>query len=194
MPQHNGVSKKMNKKLIDNSRSMLNDADLSQDYWEEVVNTTCYVVNRSSTWTLVDKTPYETWVGKRNSLIHLRLFGCDSFVHIPKERRQKLDNKSKKCIFVEYKDRVKGYKLWNMATRTTLYIRDTIFRESRRTSKTEEVREKKLEKLEFNWNKESHDSNESIESKEEVETQTLVMRKFGQARQHLDRYIPPNFH
>ena len=56
---------------------------------------------------LVDKNPYEAWVGKRPSLTHLRVFGCDSFVHIPKERRQKLDSKSEKCIFIGYKDGVK---------------------------------------------------------------------------------------
>ena len=77
---------------------------------------------------LVDKTAYEVWAGKITSLTHLRVFGCDSFVHIPKERRQKVDSKSGKCIFVRYKDEVKGYKLWNLATRTTVYSRDVIFR------------------------------------------------------------------
>ena len=62
---------------------------------------------------LVNKTPYKAWVGKRTSLAHLKEFVCDAFVHIPKERRQKLDSKSKKCIFVGYNNGVKGYKLWN---------------------------------------------------------------------------------
>ena len=85
-------------------------------------------MNRSSTSALVDKTPYKAWPGKIPSLTHLKVFGCDVFVHIPKERRQKLDNKSEKCIFVGYKDKVKGYKLLNLATRTTVYSRDVIFR------------------------------------------------------------------
>jgi hypothetical protein len=89
---------------------------------------------------------------------------------------------------------VKGYKIWNPNTRTTVYSRDVIFREVGRTSKTEEVREKKPEKLEFNWNKEIHDSNESTEFEEEVETQTPVVRRSGRARKQLDKYSPPNFH
>ena len=68
-------------------------------------------VNILSTSNLADKTPYEAWAGKIPSLAHLRVFGCDPLVHIPKERRQKLDSKSEKCIFVGYKDGVKGYKL-----------------------------------------------------------------------------------
>ena len=69
--------------------------------------------------------------------------------------------------------------MWNPATKTTMYSRDVIFREVRRTSEMEEVREKKLEKLEFNWNKESHDSYELTKSEEEVGTQTSIVRRFA---------------
>lgn len=87
---------------MEKARSMRSDAGLSHDYWVDVVDITCYVVNKSLTSTLVDKTPYEAWDGKRPFLAHLRVFGCDSFMHIPKERRQKLDSKSEKCIFIGY--------------------------------------------------------------------------------------------
>ena len=96
MPQQNGVVERITITVMEKARSMLSDAYLSQDYWVEAVNTTCYVVNRSSMTALVDKTPYEAWDGKRPSLTHLIVFGCDSFVHIPKERRQKLKSKPKK--------------------------------------------------------------------------------------------------
>ena len=44
---------------MEKARSMLNDVGLSQYYWEEVVDTTCYLLKVSTTSTLVDKTPYE---------------------------------------------------------------------------------------------------------------------------------------
>ena len=66
---------------------MLNDESLSQDYWAEAVDTSCYVVNRSLTSALVNKTPYEAWARKGHSLAHLKVFGCYSFVHLPKEKR-----------------------------------------------------------------------------------------------------------
>jgi hypothetical protein len=62
---------------------------------------------------LDDKTPHEVWTGKKPSLTHLRVFGCDAYVHVPKENRSKLDKKDEKCIFIGYKDGLKGYKLWN---------------------------------------------------------------------------------
>ena len=84
MPQRSGVVERMNKTLMEKAKNMLSDARLSQYYWAEVINTACYPVNRLSTSDLVNKTPYEGWAGKNPSLAHLKVFGCDSFVHIPK--------------------------------------------------------------------------------------------------------------
>eukprot|EP01018_Ginkgo_biloba_P037661 Gb_24335 [translate_table: standard] len=75
--------------------------------------TACYLINRSPSSTLGDKTPHEVWCGKKPSLRHLRVFGCEAYVHVPKEKRTKLDYKAQKCIFVGYGDGIKGYKCWN---------------------------------------------------------------------------------
>ena len=41
--------------------------------------------------------------GKKPSIKHLKFFGCDAYVHVPKEKRRKLDNKAEKCIFIAIK-------------------------------------------------------------------------------------------
>jgi hypothetical protein len=40
-----------------------------------------------------------------------------------------LDKKDEKCIFIGYKDGVKGYKLWNPETKKTIYCQAVVFRE-----------------------------------------------------------------
>lgn len=61
-----------------------------------------------------------------------------------------LDKKSEKCIFIRYKDGVKGDKMWNLVKRKEVYSQDVIFREVDATSRIEEVeREKKPEKVAF---------------------------------------------
>jgi hypothetical protein len=52
-------------------------------------------------------TPNEVWSGKNPLVAHLKLFSCDAFVHVPKERRSKLDKKKVKCIFIGYKEGMK---------------------------------------------------------------------------------------
>ena len=44
---------------------------------------------------LDDKTPHEVWSGKKPSRQHLRVFGCDSYVHVPKENRSKMGKRLK---------------------------------------------------------------------------------------------------
>ena len=101
----------MNRTLMEKARSMFNGTGLGQELWAEVVETACYLVNISPSLVLEDKTPHQVWTGKKPSLSHLRVFGCDAYVHVPKQKRTKLDNKSERCIFIGYKDALKGYKI-----------------------------------------------------------------------------------
>ena len=52
-------------------------------------------------------------------------------------KRSKLDNKDEKCIFVSFKDAIKGYKIWNPVTMKIVYSRDVVFREVKNTSRNE---------------------------------------------------------
>ena len=128
-PQKNGVAERMNRTLMEKERSMLSGTGLGQEFWAKAVETACYLVNRSPSSALEDKTPHEVWTGKKPSLSHPRVFGCDAYVHVPKEKRTKLDNKSEMCIFIGYKEGLKGYKFWNPEIRKVVYNRDVVFRE-----------------------------------------------------------------
>ena len=76
----------MNKTLMKKARIMLSGAGLEQKFWAEAITTTCYLINRSPTSALVDKMPMEAWLGHKPSLRHLRVFGCEAYAHVPKEK------------------------------------------------------------------------------------------------------------
>jgi hypothetical protein len=95
---------------MDKGRSMLNGVGIAQELWAEAIDTARYLVNMSPSSASVDMTPHEVWSGKKPLVSHLKLFGCDAFVHVPKEKRSKLDKKEFKCIFIGYKEGMKGYK------------------------------------------------------------------------------------
>jgi hypothetical protein len=118
----------MKRTLMDKAMTMLSDVGLAQELWAEAVATAKYLVNMSPSSMLVNLTPHEVWSGKNPSLSHLKVFGCDAFVHVPREKRIKLDKKSVKCIFIGYREGMKGYKLWDLASRKTMYNRDVVFR------------------------------------------------------------------
>ena len=76
----------------------------------------------------------EAWWGHKPSLRHLRVFGCEAYVHVPKEKRTKLDNKAIKCIFIGYSYGVKGHKLWDPIAQRVFYSRSVLFRETKPSS------------------------------------------------------------
>jgi hypothetical protein len=45
------------------SRTMLNEAGLSDNFWREVVYTTIYILNRGKISVNGEKTPYGLWKG-----------------------------------------------------------------------------------------------------------------------------------
>ena len=65
-------------------------------YPVEVVRTTIYLQN----WTSTNGglSPHELYFGKKLNLAHLRIFGSIAYVHVPKEKRRKLDAKAEKCL------------------------------------------------------------------------------------------------
>ena len=119
----------MNRTLMEKARSMLSGVGLEQRFWAEAVATAFYLVKKSPTSAVVGKTPMEVWSGKKPSIRHLHVFGCEAYAHVPKEKRSKLENKAVKCIFIGYSAGVKGYKLWDPVTSKVLYSRNVIFRE-----------------------------------------------------------------
>ena len=61
-----------------------------------------------------------------------------------------MDTKAEKCIFIDYKDGMKGYKLWNPKTKKIAYSRDVVFREVKDVPKHEFLpRQEEPEKIEF---------------------------------------------
>ena len=84
------------------ARAMLHDQDLPMHLWAEAARTTVYVQNRTPHRVLKNKTPEEVFSDKKVKVSHLRIFGFPVYIHIPKEKRTKLDPSWKKGIFVGY--------------------------------------------------------------------------------------------
>jgi hypothetical protein len=60
---------------------------------------------------------------------HLRIFGCPVYIHIPKDKRTKLDPSSKKGIFVGYSETSKAYRVYVPGNKKIEINRDVIFDE-----------------------------------------------------------------
>ncbi|UYV63153.1 hypothetical protein LAZ67_2003300 [Cordylochernes scorpioides] len=129
-PQQNGSAERENRTLIEAARSMIYAKNMSLKLWAEAVNTATYVLNRTGPTQIEGKTPYELWFDKKPAVDHLRIFGTECFVHVPDEKRRKLDAKSEKGIFVGYCSNKDGYRIWMPNSNKVVTSRDVIFKET----------------------------------------------------------------
>lgn len=64
---------------------------------------------------------------RKPDVSHMRIFGCVAYAHVPNNLRKKLDDKSKKCIFLGYGEQSKAYLLYNPITRKVVINKDIKF-------------------------------------------------------------------
>jgi hypothetical protein len=111
-PQQSGVAELKNITILEVVKTMIHDQDLPMCLREKVATTSVYVQNRLSHSALGLKTPEEMFTGKKPEVSHLKIFGCPVFIHIPKEKKNKLDPLGKKGIFVGYCEVSKAFIIY----------------------------------------------------------------------------------
>ena len=125
-PQQNGVVERANRTIVEAGRTMLLASNLPKSFWAEATATAVYARNRCPTSTLSNKTPYEAWTGRKPEVGHMRVFGCLAYALVT-GKPDKLDAKSKPCIFIGYSSEAKAYRLYDLARRAIIESRDVTF-------------------------------------------------------------------
>jgi transposase InsO family protein len=62
-PQQNGVVERQNRSVQQMARAMMNERDISQTLWVEVVHTSVHILNKAHIRMNNEKTPHELWFG-----------------------------------------------------------------------------------------------------------------------------------
>jgi hypothetical protein len=85
---------------------------------------------------LGSKTSKEMFTGKKPKVSHFKIFGCPVFIHIPKEKRNKLEPSGKKRIFVGYCEVSKAFRIYIPGHRHIEISRDVTFDEEAALNKS----------------------------------------------------------
>lgn len=73
-PEQNGKSERLNRSIVEKARSMISDSGVAKNLWSEAVCAAVYVLNRSPTSTLENKTPAELWYSEKPDVIWMFCF------------------------------------------------------------------------------------------------------------------------
>jgi hypothetical protein len=82
------------------------------------LRTAMYLLNRVPS-KAVQKTPFELWTGRKPSLRHLHVWGCQAEIRIYNPHEKKLDARTISGYFIGYPEKSKGYRFYcpNHSTR-----------------------------------------------------------------------------
>ncbi|CAI7878381.1 unnamed protein product [Closterium sp. NIES-53] len=112
-PQSYGVAERANRTIIEGGRTILVDSGLPLRFWPLAIRHATVIKNRVLThvggqhWV-----PMENWRGKKPLVDMLRVFGCMGLVHVPKEKRDKLQAAA---VWAVHLGLARGSKRWLMS-------------------------------------------------------------------------------
>ena len=109
---------------------------VSKLFWGEAILTASSLINKFPQEFLISKTPLNTLLSfypqtRLFTNLHVKTFGCTTFVHTSKLNLNKLEPRAIKCIFLCYSPNKKGYKCYCLTTRKMFVTLDVTFFEEK---------------------------------------------------------------
>jgi hypothetical protein len=108
-PEQNAAAEQENRTNVESTCSMLHASGLPKELWAEACNTVVYILSRTGPTPVEGKTSLELWTRSQATLGHLHVFGTECYVHIPKQKRHKWEQKSRLGRLVGYMGEKDGY-------------------------------------------------------------------------------------
>lgn len=99
-PQQNGVAERQNRTIMNMVRCLLSEKEMPRSLWLDAGRWTTHILNRSLTKAIKDQVPEERWTGIKPKVDYFRIFGSVVHVHVPVQKRIKLDDRRHKCILL----------------------------------------------------------------------------------------------
>ena len=111
-PQQNGVTKRKIRIVVEVAKAMIQDHGFFMYLWAEAFSTIVYIQNQSPHKKMKDMTPKEPYIGVKLEVSHLRIFGFPFYIHVPKEKKKKLEPTGRRGTFVDYNESSKAYRIY----------------------------------------------------------------------------------
>eukprot|EP00253_Pinus_taeda_P024683 PITA_24683 len=105
-------------------RSMLKGKHLPHEYWAEAITCAVYISNRCPTKAVMNRIPEEAWSGQKQTVTHMRVFGCVAYAHVPDQLRRKLD---RMCSFED--------EAWDGSLEKTVNVKTIVSHEEEQEEK-----------------------------------------------------------
>lgn len=110
--------------------ALLHTTSMPIIYWGEAALMVVYLIDRLPTLVLQGLSPYQKLFNAAPDYKFLWIFGCACFLWLHPYVNDKLQPRSKCCVFIGYASNFKGYRCLDRSTGRVYISRHTLFRES----------------------------------------------------------------
>lgn len=128
-PEQNGLAERKHRHLVETGLTLLALASMSLSYWAEAFHTATYLINRLPTRVLQNVSLYHRLFHKTPQYDSFKVFGCAYFPYLHPYNQQKLQFRSKRCVFLGYFLNHHGYRCLDLHTGRVFLSRHVVFDE-----------------------------------------------------------------
>lgn len=126
-PQQNGHVERKQRHILNVARALLFQSKMPVKFWGEAISTATHVINMTPTNILKYRSSYEVLFGTRPPYDTLRVFGSLCYVHRRDRDKDKLGERSRRCVFVGYPFGKKAWRVYDLDKNEFLVSRDVSF-------------------------------------------------------------------
>lgn len=127
--QQNGVAKRKHIHILELVKYLKFQSSLLDKFWGDCVLTACYIINLLPYYVLKFQTPYQWLHGTIPNVSHLKVLGCLSYAK-NMTPGTKFDLRSSPGVLIGYSSVQKGYKVYDLKTKSIYVSRKIIFYEA----------------------------------------------------------------
>jgi hypothetical protein len=129
-PQQNGIVERKHQHILSTTRALMFQSNVPKSFWNHVVSHAVFLINRQPSDFLLGLSPFQVLHRKAPSNSDLKVFGCLCYSTTLTAKRQKLDSRARKGVFLGYKSGVKGSIIYDLKTREIFISRDVLYYEN----------------------------------------------------------------
>jgi transposase InsO family protein len=107
--QQNGVAERKHRHIVDMALTLISHSSLPFQYWTYAFSTAIFLINRLPSLSRGSISPWQTLFGNSPNFSFFKSFGCACFPLLRPYSKNKLNLRSKECVFLGYASSSKGY-------------------------------------------------------------------------------------
>jgi histone deacetylase 1/2 len=108
--QQNGSAERKHQHIVEVSLTLLAHASMPLKFWDEAFLAAVFLINRLPSRVINNETPFLRIYSKHPDYSFIKTFGCACWPNMRPYNTRKLEFRSKKCVFLGYSYKHKGYK------------------------------------------------------------------------------------